>query len=427
MRRPIWPFRRVRKKTLGLVAAGAVVALGTTTPAQRLAAFPDRLSTGVGQDVVVPWSRWLPVSIASPGSRPVMVFSASGLDVTAQRPGHYLLTFRLFGLIPWRGLPVDVQKPLYVVPGGESVGVLVHTRGLVVTGYQPVMHQGRALDPAESAGLERGDVILRVDGRTADTVAMLDHRINWDAAHRRDVSLTVQGARRVRCRVVEPVWSPPSRSWRIGALVQDHTSGVGTLTFFDPATRHFAALGHSLTDGLTRRPVGLAYGRAVGAEIVGLVPATESVPGQKVGVLSGPANVSGSVVQNGEFGIVGVLDPLPIWGPQKAIPVAFPDQVHAGPAEIVTVLHGQTPDRFKIEIVRNAAQYAPGVKGLLFKVTDPRLIHRTGGIIQGMSGSPIIQNGRVVGAVTHVLVNRPLLGYGCYAYWMATQASFRTT
>lgn len=425
MRSPQWYRLFHAKKAWGLAVAVAIVAAGTTVPAKRLALFPEQIKTAAGQDVVVPWSRWLTVSVESGQSRPVLISGASGLDVQATEAGHYLLKFRLFGWIPWRGLPVDVTKPLYVVPGGESVGVLVHTRGLVVTALRPVVSPSRSVDPAAAAGIDRGDVITRVDGRQASSVNVLERRIAADGQHHRVVDLLVQGARSLRQRQVEPAWSTRTHRWQIGAAVQDRTSGVGTLTFFSPTTHRFTALGHSMTDGLTRRPVGVAYGRATGAEIVGLVPATDSQPGQKVGVLAGPDNVSGNVSHNGLFGIVGQLDHAPIWGPDRPMPLAFPDQVRPGPAEIVTVLHGQTPEPFRINIIRTAAQYSPGVKGLLFKVTDPRLMRETGGIIQGMSGSPIIQDGRVVGAVTHVLINRPSLGYGCYAYWMAEQSGYK--
>lgn len=413
------------KKAAGALAAAAIVALGTTTPAQQLFNFPLRLQVPQGQDAYVPWSRWLPVSIVSGANKPVMVSGAEGLDFEAPELGHYLLRLRLFGWLPWRGLPVDVTKPIYVVPGGESMGVLVHMRGLVVTGFSPVESQGRTMDPAVAAGLERGDVITQIDGQAASNIGVLDRRVRLDGAQRRPVHLMVMGARSSRIRDVEPVWNQKTHRWHIGVEVQDRTSGVGTMTFYSPKTYQFTALGHSMTDGLTRRPVGVEAGRATGAEIVGVVPSTDTQPGQKVGVLAGPANISGEVTYNGMFGIVGHLDHRPLWGPVRPVPLAVPDQVRTGPAKIITVLHGQKPEIYDVEILKTAAQYSPNVKGLLFRVTDPSLLRETGGIIQGMSGSPIIQGGRVVGAVTHVLVNRPQLGFGCYAYWMERQASFR--
>ncbi len=413
------------KKVAGAVAAVAIMTAGTTTPASRIFNFPQRLEVSEGQDVLVNWSRFLPVAVRNGTSQPVMVKDAGGIDFQAPHAGHYLLRLRLFGWLPWRGVPVDVTKPVYVVPGGESMGVVVRTRGLVVTHFVPVRLADRVVEPAADAGVERGDVIARVDGRPATGVGVLEQRINVDGARHRPVSLRIVGRRTERDRLVEPVWSPRAHQFLLGLDVQDRTSGVGTLSFYNPVTQQYAALGHSMTDGLTRRPVGVAAGRATGADIVGLVPATDTQPGQKVGVLAGPTNISGTVADNGVLGIVGHLDHPPVWGPQREVPIALPDQVRPGPATIITVLHGQIPETFHIEILKAAQQYAPNVKGLLFRVSDPSLLAKTGGIVQGMSGSPILQNGRLIGAVTHVLVNRPTLGFGCYAYWMERQASFR--
>jgi stage IV sporulation protein B len=216
---------------------------------------------------------------------------------------------------------------------------------------------------------------------------------------------------------VAPSWRD-AHPWRTGLQVRDRLSGVGTLTFYDPRTMTYAALGHSLTAGVTALPVPVRTGWIRDAEIVGVVPATARTPGQKIGILVGHRNVQGTVQTNGQFGIVGHLDRRPILGPVKPVPLALPDQVHTGPATVVTVIHGQTPHPYQIQILKTAPQYAPQIKGILFQITDPRLLKATGGIVQGMSGSPILQDGRLVGAVTHVLLNRPTLGFGCYAYWM---------
>lgn len=417
--------RRLLKKLVGATVALGVLWTGFSTPARRLLTMPLKIEVPQGQDASVPWSRYVPVTVSWQDARPVSISRVSRLDVHADAYGHYLLHLKLFGWLPFRGLPVDVTKPIFVVPGGESVGVMVHTHGLVVTGFSPIRARDRVVDPAESAGIERGDVILAINGHEARSDQQLKRdTANAGRAHRA-LQLSVMGARAVHNRRVQPVWSNDRRHWQIGVMVQDRTSGVGTLTFYKPQSLKYAALGHSITDGLTRRPVGISEGRVTGAAIVGIVPSTASTPGQKVGVLSNGTNVSGTVASNGQFGITGGLDHSPRWGSQKPLPLALPDQVHPGPATITTVLKGQTPETFRIEILKTSPQYAPSTKGLLFRVDDPRLLRRTGGVVQGMSGSPIVQDGRLVGAVTHVLVSRPQMGFGCYAYWMGTQSSMR--
>lgn len=419
------PRRRRFIRLMGILGAAVVVIMGQSAPARRLVAFPSKLQLPQGQDAIVPWSRWLPMSVAS-GSRRVMIEHASAIDFHSVTQGHYFLQFRLFGWLPFKGVPVDVTKPLYLVPGGESVGILAHTQGLIVTHLSKVYGPGRVQAPAEAAGIEAGDVIRQVDGQTASSISRLQKRVSRDGRLHKPVHLFVQGRRLDRMRSVYPVWSVRTQHWQIGVQVRDHTSGVGTLTFYSPKSYQFTALGHSLTDGLTRRPVNLSGGHALGADIIGVVPATDNQPGQKVGVLAGPDNVSGTLVSNGQFGIVGHLSHRPLWGPSTPIPLALPGQVHTGPAQIITVLRGQRPQMFNVTILKTAAQYQAAVKGLLFQVTDQRLIRATGGVVQGMSGSPIIQDGRIVGAVTHVLINRPTLGFGCYAYWMEQQPAFHT-
>lgn len=416
------------QKVVGLAGALGITAFGFSTPVGHLAALPPKLIVPAGQDVAVPWSHWLPVairvsSLAKTAGQTGRVFAGrpEELDIRGQSPGQYLLHFRLFGWLPWKSLPVEVQKPLAVVPGGESVGVVVKTHGLVVTGLSPIPESGRTVDPAHDAGIDRGDVILMIDHRPAASDSTLAQAVERAGRHRQAISLLVKGARLTHIRRVRPVWSSQAHRYQIGIRVQDHASGVGTLTFYDPRTGGYAALGHSITDGLTRRPVAIAQGQILDANIVGVIAGTADSPGQKVGVLAGGENIDGTVTHNGRFGIVGRLRRPPPWGAGKTIPVAFPDQVKTGPASVVTVMKGQTPAVYRIEILRTSLQLHPQTKGLLFKVVDSRLLAKTGGVVQGMSGSPIIQDGRLVGAVTHVLVSQPTLGYGCYAYWMVRQ------
>lgn len=413
------------KKVLGAFGAFFILVVGFSNPVKNLVQFPDKISLSAGQSLTVPWTRWLPVSVqvespAWAGSKGLAVHAVSpaALKIWAPSGGHYFLHVNFLGWQPWNPVPVDVTKPIKVVPGGESLGVVVNTRGLVVTGFSTIEHNGRLMDPARDAGIDRGDVILRANNRPLRTDQQLESLVNRAGKARKPVIVDVSGARHIHRRTVWPAWSHRYRRYQIGVLVQDHASGVGTLTFYTPRTHRYTALGHSITDGLTRRPVGVAQGKIMGANIVGIVPGSRNRPGQKIGVLAQGHALSGSVQTNGQFGIRGILFTHPLLGFQRPMPLAYPDQVHPGKAQIVTVLRGQTPHRYSIEILKTTPQATPSPKGLLFKVTDPRLLRETGGIVQGMSGSPIIEDGKLVGAVTHVLVSQPTLGFGCYAYWM---------
>lgn len=417
-------WRRAGRAAVGVALAAGFVALAASGPVRDVATIPGRLEVPVADRVVVPWARWLPVAV-QPGPGLSVQQAPRGLTVSAQRAGHYGVQLKWFGWLPFKWVPVRVVPSQRVVPGGQSIGVLVRTRGLMVTGYRPLPSPHGTVDPAEAAGVDVGDVIIAVNGHPAASAAVLTQAAQAAGRSGRALALTDQGARQTLVRLVHPLYNPAMHRYQVGVAVQDRTSGVGTLTFWNPRTGAYAALGHSITDGLTRRPVGIASGRVMAATVVGVVPGQPNRAGQKVGVLAGPRLVDGTVASNGLLGLTGRLLRPPSVGATRAMPLAVPDQVHPGPARILTVVSGNRPTAYRIWIERAYPQTHPATKGLLFRVADPRLLRLTGGVVQGMSGSPILQDGRVVGAVTHVLVSRPDWGYGCYAEWMLSPPARR--
>jgi stage IV sporulation protein B len=409
-------WQRRRWGSLGMAAM--VMALAASPPVADLGRLPARWEVPSGQLVTVPWSAWLPIRVqATPGVQ-VVAEPTDNWAIRGETPGHYSVDLKWFGWIPFKRVPVRVLPVVRVVPGGQSIGVVAKTRGVLVTGYDPVASVRGLVDPAAEAGIEPGDVLLAVDGRPLNGDAALRTAVQVAGWHHRWLAIRDQGPRQVLTRYVRPLWNEAAHTWQIGLKVRDTASGVGTLTFWTPRQLTFAALGHSISDGVTRRPVGIAAGQLMAAAIVGIVPGTPDDPGQKVGILTPGTAIRGVVSGNGRFGLTGRLTAPPQVGPTVAVPIALPDQVHTGPATMLTALHGTAPQAFRIRILEAYPQAQPTTKGLLFEVTDPRLLRITGGVVQGMSGSPILQNGRLVGAVTHVLVSRPSLGYGCYAAWM---------
>ncbi len=401
----------------GVLLAGATVAMMASLPVRALAELPSQLTVPVGQEVSVAWSRLLPLTVtAAPGLS--WTAGSSAAMVRASRTGTSWLGLRLFGWIPVGHVGVRAVPAVDVVPGGQSIGIVVRTRGVIVTGYAPVPGTRGWLDPAEAAGIEPGDVLLAVDGRAVTGDAALVAAVQRAGRARRPLYVTDRGARRTFVRLVWPAYNPAAHQYQLGVVVRASASGVGTLTFWNPRTLAYRALGHSISDGLTPSPVGVATGRVSPALVVGVVASTPDHPGQKIGVLAGGHTVTGNVTANGLFGLAGRLAAPPAVGSRRAIPVAMADEVHPGPAQMITVVSGARPEAFDIRILATYPQAHPATKGILFQVTDPRLLAKTGGIVQGMSGSPILQGGRLVGAVTHVFINRPDAGYGCYAQWM---------
>ena len=211
-----------------------------------------------------------------------------------------------------------------------------------------------------------------------------------------------------------------SKQWRIGLYIRDDAAGVGTLTYVDRQNQTFGALGHIIADLETSQALEVREGKIMRSHVTAIDQGRSGHPGEKRSIIVEEQQVLGRFNKNTNIGIFGdVLEDITV---NQALPVALVDDVMPGQAEILTVIQGEQVERFQVEIVRVAKQYAPSSKGLVIKVTDPDLLQRTGGIVQGMSGSPILQNGRLVGAVTHVFINKPDTGYGVFAEWMVRES-----
>ncbi len=285
-----------------------------------------------------------------------------------------------------------------LVPGGSAVGIRMTTDGLVVAGISEVETQDGRLSPAAEAGLKKGDVITRLGGSEISTAQELQAALN--ALDGGETTVTVERGGKARQLNITPA-KDESGVWRLGLQLRDGVSGVGTLTFYDPATGVYGALGHSVSDEATGEALPLGDGGIYRAEIVGIVPGEAGAPGQLDGKTDAAAYL-GDIRINCGCGIFGTAD-----FDGQTIETG---QIETGAALIRCTLSGEDTREYGIEIKKVYAS-AEGTTVML-TVTDPELLAQTGGIVQGMSGSPIIQNGRLVGAVTHVFVNDPTSGYG---------------
>ena len=203
---------------------------------------------------------------------------------------------------------------------------------------------------------------------------------------------------------------------RLGAWVRDSTAGVGTLSFYDPESGKYAALGHAITDGDTGAVLSVSEGQVLRAEIVAVQKGKKGAPGELKGSFLREGHAIGSIRRNSILGIYGSLaEPAvnPLY--PDGLPIGLRSGVHPGPATILSTVDGKGMQEYAVEITRVNPQTAPAPKSMVIRVTDERLLNATGGIVQGMSGSPIIQDGRLIGAVTHVFVNDPTRGYGIFS------------
>lgn len=343
---------------------------------------------------------------------------------------------RLFGAIPVKTLRVKVIEPPLVVPGGQAIGVLFSSRGVVIVGHLPVKGADRKMHyPAKEAGLEVGDIVLTINNIPVNRVNEVEIILKNYQPTDQHLILSIKRRNQLKTIFIQPVLcrQEGDRStnredfrYMLGIFVEDPAAGVGTLTFYDPVTKRFAGLGHHIAEFPGAKRLSFQQGEIVNASINGIKVGAPGEPGEKIGICNSSSSVIGRIERNNRFGIYGqlygnYLDPL-----VKPVPIAYSSQIKEGAAEIYTVIKGQQVEKFTIEIIKVFQQNEPRDKGMVIRVTDPVLLKYTGGIIQGMSGSPIIQGGRLVGAVTHVFVNDPTKGYGVLAEWMNNEINYQT-
>ena len=287
--------------------------------------------------------------------------------------------------------------PAALVPVGAAVGIRMQTDGVVVTGFDDGA-------PARAAGLKTGDVIRSVDGAAVTQAAELARAVQSSGGEK----LTITALR--RGKTVELTVTPgrADGGYRLGVYLRDGIAGIGTVTYFDPETGAYGALGHGISDRGSTQLLPIAGGTLLHADVVGVARGQRGSPGQLQGAFGEDGGI-GSVERNTACGIFGRMEwdgALP-----EALPVAAPGEVKTGPARVRCTVSGHTVREFAINIDRVSPDGALG-REMAITVTDPALIEQTGGIVQGLSGAPIVQDGKLVGAVTHVLVSEPTQGYG---------------
>lgn len=340
--------------------------------------------------------------------------------------GNAQFEFKLFGLIPIKKMTVQVIPPVKVIPGGNSIGVKLYTQGVLVVAVSEVTGiDGKTYSPAVKSGVSVGDSIIAIDNvkvRDADHVIKL---LNQNGG--KEITVTIKRGKYPLIKRIKPVKTQEDGKYRIGAWVRDKTAGVGTLSFYCPQTQIYGALGHAITDVDTGLLLSVEEGEILESRVASIQKGRRSQPGEIRGIFFEEQNKLGTIDKNTQLGIYGILDKsIENRYYSEPISVAFHQQVTEGKAKILTTVDKKI-EMYDIEIMKIARQSYPAPKSMIIKVVDKSLVDKTGGIVQGMSGSPIIQNGKLVGAVTHVFVNDPLRGYGIFAEWMVHEAGLETT
>ncbi len=319
-----------------------------------------------------------------------------------------------------RGLATAQAEPSVgtkVIPLGRAVGIKLFSDGVLVVGLSPVETEGGTQYPGRDCGLKTGDVITHIDGDEVDTIEQVQELVSQRAGDPLIIQ-AMRGQRQVQL-TAEAVENSQG-VYQLGVWLRDSMAGIGTMTFYDPASGSFAALGHGINDVDTAMLMPLESGSIMEATVSDVKKGLSGQPGELHGQFDLTRDL-GSLYANTDRGIFGQMSEGEMTAGLEPVEVATRGQVHVGEATILSNIRGDQVEEFDVKITHVSAD-GDGTRSLMIQVTDPELLEATGGIVQGMSGSPILQDERLVGAVTHVLVNDPTRGYGIFAEAMCRAA-----
>ncbi len=347
--------------------------------------------------------------------------TVSNNKTVSKKPGKATMQVSLFDNILLKDVSVDILPKTKVIPVGNIAGVKLYTSGVLVVGMSEIEGlDQKKYKPYENSGIKEGDTITQINDKIIRSTEELMTTVNQAKGKAVKVKY-IQSEQTKECSI-EPV-ETANHQYKLGLWVRDSAAGVGTVTFYEPSSKTFGALGHGITDIDTEELINIASGEFVTTRILNITKGESGNPGKIQGTVENQRNI-GKIFKNSQFGIYGTVDNLSGLNldTSKEMEVAMRDEIHLGKATILCNLDNQKVEEYEIEIEKIYKENNYNNKSMQIKVTDQRLIEKTGGIIQGMSGSPVIQNGKFVGAVTHVLVNNPQEGYAVFGDIMLKQA-----
>ena len=362
----------------------------------------------------------LGITIKDEKQETIEVSSNNG-NTVSDEVGKSTLEVSLFNNISLKNVDVSVLPKTTVIPVGNIAGVKLYTSGVLVVGMSEIEgSDNKKYKPYENSGIEEGDTIIKVNETEINSTEELVETVN--SSQGRDIQIKFIHDEETKECSITPV-ETRSHEYKLGLWVRDSAAGVGTVTFYEPSTKTFGALGHGITDIDTNELINIASGEFVTTRILNITKGESGEPGKIQGTIENQQNI-GTISKNSKFGVYGKVDNLSSLNidTSKEMEVALRDEIQTGKATILCSLDNQKPQEYEIEIQKIYKENNYDNKSMQIKVTDKRLLEKTGGIIQGMSGSPIIQNGKFIGAVTHVLVNNPQEGYAVFGDIMLKQA-----
>ncbi|WP_368503863.1 SpoIVB peptidase [Alkalihalophilus sp. As8PL] len=417
------------RKMIGIGCLLFLLSLGFQTALKEWIAIPTSITVFEGEETTLYQTSQFKGAVPVMSNQPNVAFSLKNEDqgnevtITGNEGGQTELSMEVAGF-PVKHIDVNVLPKIEVIPGGQSIGVKLNTEGVLVVGHHLVQTKEGDESPGEDADILVGDMITRIDGHDIQRMSQVAEYVQAAGEEERALTITIKRDQQSFTKELTPLKAQGEHSYRMGLYIRDSAAGVGTLTFYDPISKKYGALGHVISDVDTKKPIVVHDGQIIRSSVTAIEKGSNGDPGEKLANFSQQRDILGSIEKNSPFGIFGTLakDSIKNNIHDEEMPVTLSSHVKEGPAKILTVVNGEDVEEFDIEIVSSVPQKQPATKGMVIKVTDPKLLDATGGIVQGMSGSPIIQDGKLIGAVTHVFVNDPTSGYGCHIGWMLQEA-----
>ncbi|MDR1463725.1 MAG: SpoIVB peptidase [Oscillospiraceae bacterium] len=377
-------------------------------------ALPEEIAVAGRQPLVLntPFTAELTADSSPPG-----LLGASRNALSSSEEGSALLRaeYKVLRLFPVKNAKVHFTKRSYVTVGGDIFGIKLYTKGVLVAKTDLVTTENGNENPAERAGLRCGDLIVAINGTQVNRKRDVSEAI--ERCGGTPLHLNIQRGGEALTLDLTPVKGASDEMYKAGLWIRDSSAGIGTATFYDQESMTFAGLGHAICDVDSGEIIPISGGEVVSAKVMGCYKGTGGSPGELCGVFESQSLAL--LEANGETGVYGALSAAP---EGDVLPVALKTEVKTGKAQVLATIDGNGSQYYDVEIEKITTNLNSTQRNMTIKITDSRLIEATGGIVQGMSGSPLVQNGMLIGAVTHVFVNTPLEGYAIFAETMLDTA-----
>jgi stage IV sporulation protein B len=410
------------RKIIGGILLVSLISLIFFQPIQQYLAIPKMITVFEGQDYNFQKAAPVSAALVSHNSNITLDQGKHTVSMKATENGKNEMLLEFAG-IPIKKVDVRVLKDFRVIPGGQSIGVKLNTVGVLVVGHHLINTISGKKSPGEIAGIKIGDIITEINGNKIEKMSDVAPFVQTAGQEGKPLDMVISRESGKFTTQLTPLKDKGENIYKLGLYIRDSAAGIGTMTFVHPQSKKYGALGHVISDMDTKQPIVVEDGQIVRSTVTSIEKGSNGDPGEKLARFSSDREIVGNIQKNSPFGIFGeMVKELKNGVMDKPLPIALSHQVKEGPAKILTVVNDDQVEEFDIEIVSTIPQKFPATKGMVIKVTDPKLLKKTGGIVQGMSGSPIIQDGKLIGAVTHVFVNDPTSGYGVHIEWMLNEA-----